>query len=104
MKKIIFALATISLINYSAFAQSDDDKKQENKKQLQESMIKDLTEMGLPEEQATPLADCLSTKMVDNLSDKEVEEALKVDENNPGSDELNQKVQKYAEECFAEME
>lgn len=101
MKKIILALAAIGLMSFSSYAQHDDDKKAQTKKELSASLKEEFIAMGLPEEQAAPFADCLSGKLVDNLSEKEIEEVKKMDEKNPGSEELQQKIQTYAMECMS---
>lgn len=103
MKKLIFAVATMSLLSYSSFAQAADDKKDENKKAVYDALFKDISEAGLPEEQAKPLADCMATKIVDNLSDEEIQTVLKADEQNPPSQEIMEKVGKVGEECMGEM-
>lgn len=100
MKKFILALTAVGFMSFSSFAQNDDDKKAQAKKELSASLKEEFVAMGLPEEQAAPFADCLSGKLVDNLSEKEIEEAMKMDENNPGSEELQQKIQTYAMECM----
>lgn len=100
MKKFILAVAAVGMLAFSAYAQNDDDKKAEQKKELSAAFQEQFTQMGVPEEQATPLADCLAGKMVDNLSEEEMEEMMKMDPSSPGSEELQGKIQEWAMDCM----
>lgn len=103
MKKLILAITTVSFLGFSAFAQSDD-KKKENLQKLNTTLTEQFQAMGLPEDQAISFAGCLSDKIVNKLTEAEVASLLSADENNPPTEELSKKTEEFAMECMSEMQ
>lgn len=104
MKRLFLALAGVALLNVTTYASIATDK--EADKQAISSMLKEtFVESGMEADMATPFADCIATKCVDNLNDDEVKQVLALKESEEGPSEvLAEKLQEYIIGCAMEMQ
>lgn len=104
MKKTILALASVAFLSVNAFALDVQDRKAENKKSISTMLVQQFTEMGIPEDDSKPFADCIAEKCVEDLSETEVDELIQANEENPPSEELTAKLNGIVEACAETME